>query len=136
MVNHAREKVKEFHLKNIKEIVVGDVQKLEEYFPVHSFNFVTSRCVFCFVPDPIKGLKQISRVLKPNGKFVQLEYGLSKSRTLNLALKIFDPIISKRYGLHLNRDHIQNLKDMDFKIVYQQSIEPTGVFKLIISKME
>ena len=42
-----------------------DAQHLE--FPNDSFDTVVATCVFCSVPDPIQGLREIHRVLKPTG---------------------------------------------------------------------
>lgn len=135
MVRLAQRKVKELNLNNIVEIKVADVQELEEIYRSQFFDFVTARCVFCSVPNPVKGLKQIAKILKPNGKLIQLEHGLSKLSIINLGLNSLDPIVSKRFGLHINRDHVENLKQAGFQILYQKFLEPTKIFRLIISKL-
>lgn len=43
----------------------GDVQALE--FPDASFDTAVAICVFCSVPDPILGLRELRRVVKPGG---------------------------------------------------------------------
>lgn len=40
-----------------------DIQQMD--FPNHTFDYVVSTCVFCSVPDPVKGLREIRRVVKP-----------------------------------------------------------------------
>ena len=135
MVEIAKEKVKELNLKNIVEIKVADIQKLDQYYPPHSFDFVTSRCVFCSVPDPLLGLRKIAEVLKPNGKLIQIEHGLGIIGLINLGLKLLDPLVSKNFGLHIDRNHIDNLRKVGYTILYQKALEPTKIFRLIISKI-
>jgi ubiquinone/menaquinone biosynthesis C-methylase UbiE len=134
MVSQAQFKVKKYNLDNIKEIIVGDIQKLSDYFDPESFDYVTSSCVFCSVPNPISGLKEVSKVLKPSGKLIQIEHGLSTIKPINIWLRIFDPYTSKRLGFHINRNHIRNLENSGFEITHQHNIDPTGIFRLIISK--
>ncbi len=134
MISLAKLKSKKNKLENINTFIVGDVQKLTEYFKHNSFDFVVSRCVFCSVPDPLKGLLEVSKVLKPSGKLIQIEHGISKILPLNLFMKLADPITTKAEGFHIKRNHIKNLKKMNFKVIRQWSIDPAGIFKVIVSQ--
>ncbi len=49
-----------------------DVQALE--FPDQSFDTVLATCVFCTVPDPLQGLREARRVVRPDGRVVLLEH--------------------------------------------------------------
>jgi ubiquinone/menaquinone biosynthesis C-methylase UbiE len=49
-----------------------DVQNMD--FEDNTFDTVITSCVFCSVPNPVKGLKEIKRVLKPNGRLIMLEH--------------------------------------------------------------
>ena len=53
-------------------LVVGSVEHLP--FPADHFDTVVSSLVFCSVPDPARGLAEIRRVLKPDGRLVMLEH--------------------------------------------------------------
>ncbi|MDF2883101.1 MAG: Methyltransferase type 11 [Clostridiaceae bacterium] len=64
MLTMAREKAKKFN-KPI-ELIQMDAQNMD--FADNTFDMVFTTCVFCSVPDPVKGLKEIRRVCKPNGK--------------------------------------------------------------------
>ncbi|MGB6223231.1 class I SAM-dependent methyltransferase [Haloferula sp.] len=46
-------------------------------FPDDSFDTVVSTLVLCSLPDRPAALREIQRVLRPNGRFVFLEHGLS-----------------------------------------------------------
>lgn len=64
MLDRAREKVDEAACEI--ELYEMDVENLE--FNDDSFDYIVSTCVFCSVPHPVKGLKELRRVVKPEGK--------------------------------------------------------------------
>ncbi len=133
MVELARQRVKRLRLKQVKAISVGDVQDLN-WLPSASFDFVSSTCVFCSIPDPIKALREIARVLRPHGYLVQIEHGISKISLLNDLLKIIDPFMVLMKGAHLTRDHEKNLSRAGFDIVYNRVLDPTGITRILISR--
>ena len=63
MISKAKEKVAGG--KNIK-LMEMDAENMK--FDDNSFDTVVTSCVFCSVPDPIQGLKEIRRVCKNGGK--------------------------------------------------------------------
>ncbi|MBY8989701.1 MAG: methyltransferase domain-containing protein [Candidatus Lokiarchaeota archaeon] len=134
MVSQAHLKVKKHRLENVKEIIIGDIQKLSDYFDPESFDYVTSSCVFCSVPNPTLGLKEVFKVLRPYGKLIQIEHGLTEIKLINLGLELFDPFTFKRFGFHLNRNHFKNLENSGFEITHHQKIDRVGIFRLLISK--
>lgn len=136
MVHQAKIKVIDKNLHHVKQIMVGDIMELSKYFKSHSFNFITSTCVFCSVPNPIKGFQEIAKLLKPTGFLVQIEHGLSNFWILNGFMRLFDPITAKWRGFHLTRNTIKNVKLAGFTTIYQWSLDPAGIIRVIISKKD
>jgi len=75
----AREKARKLNLNACFK--VADVEELP--FPEGSFDTVLSSFVFCTVPNPEKGMREILRVLKPGGRAIFLEHTKSDSPLLN-----------------------------------------------------
>ena len=87
MLGIAQHKYKNTTLKKLtfKEM---DVQSLT--FDDNAFDTIISTFVFCTVPDPISGLKELRRVLKPSGKAIFLEHMKSNNKFINIPLFFID----------------------------------------------
>lgn len=94
--------------------------------PDHSVDAVVSTWTVCTIPDPISALKEIRRVLRPEGKYYFLEHGLSPDRRIARLQNLWNPI-QKWFagGCHVNRE-IDRLilnsgfKMLDFKNFYME----------------
>jgi ubiquinone/menaquinone biosynthesis C-methylase UbiE len=97
-----------------------------------SFDFVVSTWTLCTIPDPVKALREVRRVLKPDGVFLFLEHGRSedaKIATWQGRLNPLQNIIG--CGCNLNRqiDHIiaqAGLKIMTLDRFQMQSVPRLG----------
>lgn len=114
MLKHATEKVSRGNLLFPIELIEADIQDLP--FPDHTFDSIVSTCVFCSVPDPIKGLKELRRVCKPTGKIYMLEHMRSDNKLMGLAMDMMNPITVKLWGANINRETLKNIRISELKI--------------------
>jgi ubiquinone/menaquinone biosynthesis C-methylase UbiE len=102
-----------------------DVQDMN--FEDNTFDTVITSCVFCSVPDPVKGLKEIKRVLKPDGQLIMLEHVRSKGKVLGTLMDWFNFIPVNVMGSNINRRTRQNLIEAGF-----YDIKETELWKDIV----
>jgi ubiquinone/menaquinone biosynthesis C-methylase UbiE len=107
-----------------------DAQKLA--FPDALFNTVVTTCVFCSVPDPILGLMEVRRVLRPYGHAVLLEHVRPGGRRLGALFDRLDPFVS-RAGPHINRRTVENIRAAGLTIEAEQNLF-SDIVKLIVAR--
>lgn len=103
------------------ELMVMDVEDMT--FPDRSFDYVVSTFVFCSVPRPLKGLGEIKRVLKPEGRAIFLEHVRSENTVLGKMMDLFNPVIRSLIGPNINRRTVETIRKSGLKII---SIEHKG----------
>jgi len=111
MLDKAKEKAR-FMRKSLK-LLNMDVQNLE--FEDNTFDYIFTTYVFCSVPDPIEGLKEIKRVLKPGGKLIMLEHVRSKNLLLGLLMDLLNPLVVRMIGANINRNTVENIEKAGFR---------------------
>jgi ubiquinone/menaquinone biosynthesis C-methylase UbiE len=127
MLKSAR--LKNQKLKKGADLRVADAQALP--FADGSFDAALATFVFCSVPDPVKGLREVKRVVKNGGKIYLMEHVRpTRSRLLGLLFDLFDPIFSRLTGAHINRKTVSNLENAGFKIVTRHE-GPGGILQMI-----
>ncbi len=113
MLHRARVKARKLGLK--VNLLAMDVQKMT--FPDHTFDTVVSTCVFCTVPDPILGLEEIRRVVKPAGKVLFLEHVRSNRPVLGKLMDLANPLVAALIGTNINRRTAENIIRAGLEIV-------------------
>lgn len=106
-----------------------DVQDLQ--YPDATFDTVVSTCVFCSVPDPVRGLREIRRVLRPQGRALLLEHVRPGTRWLGALFDRLDPIVSCA-GPHINRRTIDNIHAAGLRIEREEDLL-SDIVKLIVA---
>lgn len=83
--------------------------------PDNTIDFVISTWNLCSIPHPEKALKEIFRILKPEGKFLFIEHGKSDNKILSSMQTLMTPISKKiAGGCHWDRDMEKLIKDAGF----------------------
>jgi len=101
------------------DVRVMDVQALE--FPDATFDTVVTACTFCSVPDPLRGLRELYRCLKPGGQLLMFEHVRSRVGPIAIFQDLMTPI-SSRFGPAMNRDTISNVLRAGFELRREDNV--------------
>lgn len=112
-------------------LLLMDAQALE--FEGSTFDGAVSTFVFCSVPDPVQGLREVSRVLRPGGRAYLLEHVLSKKQPMRWAMLRLNGIVSTIGGANINRDTVANVEAAGLRVVEVQD-RWSDVVKLIVAE--
>ena len=113
MLNQAEEKAKKYNKEvNLLEM---DIQNLD--FEDNYFDLIVSSCVFCSVPNPVKGLKELKRVLKEDGRIIMLEHMRSQNELVGKFMDWFNWVSLYTWGANINRKTIENIKKAGLELV-------------------
>ncbi len=113
-------KVKAKQLDKKVDLRLMDAQKLE--FPDETFDTVVTTCVFCSVPDPVKGLQEIQRVLKKDGQIIMLEHVRSRKPFVGKVMDLMNPVVVRMVGANINRNTVENLRKAGLKVDVEQDL--------------
>ncbi|KLU60857.1 demethylmenaquinone methyltransferase [Peptococcaceae bacterium CEB3] len=129
MLGKARARIRE--AKVPVKLYEMDAQNME--FADGTFDTVIATCVFCSVPDPIKGLQEIRRVCKPAGRVILLEHVRSDNPVLGKIMDLLDPLTVRFIGPHINRRTVINVEAAGLRI---RSVEDqkSKIVKLIVAQ--
>ena len=112
--------------------VVTDAEDLA--FKDGVFDRVVVTCVFCSVPDPVRGLREVRRVLRPGGEAILLEH-MRPGGILGKLFDILDPIMSRLMGPHINRPTVDNVKKAGLLPAEERNVFSDWV-KVIVARSE
>ena len=121
--------------KNGKAAGLGvmDVRRLA--FADDSFDYAATSFVFCSVPDPVAGLMEVRRVLKPGGRFILLEHVRLGNRLLGRFMDLLNSPWLRLSGDNINRDTVANVQRAGFQLVEVDSLLG-GLVQLIEARKE
>ena len=129
MLEKAQRKLSDLNKSNVK-LLNMNVENLK--FNDKQFDSAYATCVFCTVPDPVKGLKEVYRVLKSDGNLVLLEHTKSSKCYINIALYLMTAMTKLLVGTSMVRNTQKNIEKAGFKIIKKEKIF-LDVFWLIIA---
>lgn len=132
MLERARDKADKLHRK--VDFHLMDAQNMD--FPDDTFDYVFTTCVFCSVPDPVQGLKEIRRVCKPEGKIIMLEHVRSEKKVIGAFMDMINPIIVNLYGANINRRTIDNIKTAGFINIEEINLMGDVVKKIVVKNIK
>jgi len=113
---------------------LGDMQALE--FPDATFDSAVATFVFCSVPDPVLGLHELQRAVKPGGQIVLMDHVRSEQPLLGVLMDIFNPAAVRMTGANINRRTVENVSTSRLSIEHVEDLGVGDIFKLIIARRE
>jgi len=128
MIQKARLRIERMNIQ--VKLMQMDVQNLE--FQDNSFDTVLATCVFCSVPDPILGLKEVRRACKKDGQIILLEHMRSENHVLGLMMDFLNPLFANTIGNNINRRTMDNIKKAGLHIKRVENLKG-NIFKLIVA---
>ena len=70
---------------------------------------------FCSVPNPVQGLREIHRVLKPRGQLLKLEHIRSRYWLTGWLMDVFNFFPLHLWGANINRNTPANVEKTGFR---------------------
>jgi len=128
MIQKARARAQKMNIE--ADLRQMDVQQLD--FHNNLFDTVLATCVFCSVPDPVQGLREISRVCKADGQVVLLEHMRSENPLLGFFMDILNPLAVWIIGNNINRRTIENVEKAGLNIIRLENLK-ADIYKLIVA---
>jgi ubiquinone/menaquinone biosynthesis C-methylase UbiE len=111
------------------QLLLMDAQALA--FSSATFDTVLATCVFCSVPDPVLGLREVLRVTRPGGKVLLLEHVRSENRLIGALMDAVNPLVLQTMGPNINRRTVENVQKAGLQIERVENAGMGDIFKLI-----
>ncbi len=116
MIERARRKAADYG--GSLEILLMDAQNLQ--FADASFDTVVTSCTLCSVPDPIRGLREIYRCLKPGGRLLMFEHVRSRFGPVAVFQDLMTAV-TRLIGPDMNRDTVGNVQRAGFNVLRERN---------------
>ncbi len=126
MLARAQHRVGRLGLDDVVVLETADVGQLP--YGDASFDTAVATCVFCSVADPVGGLRELARVVKPSGQVLLLEHVRPRSRLLGAVADVLNPLVRRVIGANIDRRTEDNVRAAGFEIV---AVRAGGVWREI-----
>jgi phosphatidylethanolamine/phosphatidyl-N-methylethanolamine N-methyltransferase len=130
MLSRARKRVAQLNIA--VDLHLGDVQCLD--FPDGVFDEVVATFVFCSVPNPLLGLEEVARVIKPGGRVFLLEHVRTANPVLGTFMDILNPAVARLTGVNINRHTVENVNLSGLRLEKVEELGMGDIFKLIVAR--
>jgi phosphatidylethanolamine/phosphatidyl-N-methylethanolamine N-methyltransferase len=105
-----------------------DAQDLD--FADDSFDAAVATFVFCSVPLPIQGLRELGRVVQPGGDIWLLEHVRVDRPVLGPLMDGLNPVLVRMSGANINRQTVENVARAGLELISVENLK-ADLVKLI-----
>lgn len=98
-----------------------DVQHLP--FDDDSFDVAVATFVFCSVPIPIQGLRELGRVVQPGGDIWLLEHVRVDKPVIGPLMDVLNPILVRISGANINRQTVENVTRAGLELISVKNLK-------------
>jgi phosphatidylethanolamine/phosphatidyl-N-methylethanolamine N-methyltransferase len=110
-----------------------DVQHLA--FADGSFDCAVATLVFCGVPDPVQGLRELARVVRTGGRIILLEHMRAASKPLARLMDFLNPVSWWIIGEDMNRDTVANARAAGLQVLKNENLWARGIIRMIVAEV-
>lgn len=128
MLQRADKRAKEAGLRNIETLEVQDARAMS--YEDNAFDTVTAMYIMSVVPEPEKVMREIARVVKPDGDVFILNHFSSDNGFIAFAEKAFAPVC-RVIGWHSEFAMETVTGASGLKLVKIEKMSPFGIFSLL-----
>jgi hypothetical protein len=89
--------------------------------------------VFCSVPNPVLGLKEVLRVTIPGGQALFIKHVRSETLLIGAMMDLVNPMVVRLIGPNFNRRTTQNVQLSGLEIRENKNLGMGDIFKLIVA---
>lgn len=97
-----------------------DVQRLE--FDDDTFDAAVATFVFCSVPNPQLGLRELGRAVRPGGDIWLLEHVRLERPFAGRVMDALNPLVVRLVGANINRRTVENVRQAGLTLVGVEQI--------------
>ena len=116
------------------ELYEMDAQNLK--FEDDQFDAAVATFVFCSVPDAVRGLQELERVVKPEAPIFLLEHVRVNKPVIGPLMDLANPVVVRIMGANINRRTVENVRRAGLTIERVEDLAPGGLVKLIVARTE